>query len=259
MLWTFLEEQETAALPPPASSTGWLERFADGLSFFVLLLSAGSSAAAPSRIQGVTQGRSTGSKRTAAASAAAGADAAAMPNSKRRKTADKTSPIKSPLPLKSKTQPQSQPRQQQQQPPSDAGFFGAKNATHGAQGSAAAQQQEDGEGLGYNTEVIVPLCVSDHLPPPVTVAQGGGAEVPNYKAFRRREDWQGDQQQQQQVVAIDLVAVDAPHLQGPDTDTFLRWGTIAGSLTPALYTSWLGSQTCLLYISTDWRQQRHSA
>jgi hypothetical protein len=26
------------------------------------------------------------------------------------------------------------------------------------------------------------------------------------------------------VLAVELVAAEAPHLQGPDIDTFLRWG-----------------------------------
>ena len=97
----------------------------------------------------------------------------------------------------------------------------------GAAGDAGVQenpqqQQQPGD-LGCSEEVTVALVLTRPVQQPPTVAEGGGPQVPNYKAFRRRGERQlGGQQQQQGVLAVELVAAEAPHLAGPDIDTFLR-------------------------------------
>lgn len=196
----------------------------------VLLLHAGSSAATQSRSQGRTAGSKRAATELAAATAAepdSAAAAAATPSKRRRTAAAGASPTKCALTVKRKGRPQ----QQQQQDPAAALGPGTGSGFDALQGSAdgaglqglgtGTEQQQVQQGLGCSTQVVVPLCVSTpQQQHQRNGAVGGGPQVPNYKAFRRRGE---AQQQQQQVVVVDLVAADAAHLQGPDIDTFLRW------------------------------------
>jgi hypothetical protein len=170
-----------------------------------------------------TQGRVTGSKRGAAAAAAAQdtTDAGATSRGKRRKTAAAASPSKSALPLerKGRRQPSQQHGSAKQARNADPFALDLGTASAGQQ-----QEQEQQEGPGGSIEVTVDLIGPVLVQQPQLVAVGGGPEVPNFKAFRRKGQGQGQQQQQQQGPRLDLVPLEAPRLQGADIDAFLRWG-----------------------------------
>jgi hypothetical protein len=68
----------------------------------------------------------------------------------------------------------------------------------------------------------VQLIAPVHIQQPQMVAVGGGPEVPNFKAFRRKGQGQQQQQQQQAAPRVGLVPLEAPRLQGADIDAFLR-------------------------------------
>lgn len=173
---------------------------------------------------GTAHGHATGTKRTAAA--AASSEAIEAPSSKRRRTAAGTSPGKAPLQL------------QQQPPPAAPGLTpqpagGNADASRppAAPAGPQGQQQQQQQDLGCSEQITVQLCLTTPVQRPAVVSVGD-QQVPNFKAFRRRDQAQQQQQQGQQEQgqqqrpippAVDLVVADAQNLQGADIDTFLRY------------------------------------